>query len=165
MCLSSLLGLSTTQTNGSEDGEGRETSESQEATDVFSSQFESILESERLRSTLYSSLDSLDALSSSADDDTDTGFTFDMPLTPMIQQRLKETGHFLDLTPDGGRQELLSVTATGKSGKATLEVTSYYLEVASGGSQSYGHSDGALANGMPENPEQEPKDWLHDCLR
>uniref|UniRef100_A0A8K9XZ23 Pleckstrin and Sec7 domain containing 3, like n=1 Tax=Oncorhynchus mykiss TaxID=8022 RepID=A0A8K9XZ23_ONCMY len=85
-------------TNGSEDPsdnrDGKETSESQEATDVFSSQFESILESDRFRSTLYSSLDSLDALSSSADDEADSGFTFDMPLTPMIQQRLKETGHF-----------------------------------------------------------------------
>uniref|UniRef100_A0A8C7TH37 Pleckstrin and Sec7 domain containing 3, like n=1 Tax=Oncorhynchus mykiss TaxID=8022 RepID=A0A8C7TH37_ONCMY len=96
------------QTNGSEDPsdnrDGKETSESQEATDVFSSQFESILESDRFRSTLYSSLDSLDALSSSADDEADSGFTFDMPLTPMIQQRLKETGHFVELLPDAGRQ-------------------------------------------------------------
>uniref|UniRef100_A0A4W5NAW8 Pleckstrin and Sec7 domain containing 3, like n=1 Tax=Hucho hucho TaxID=62062 RepID=A0A4W5NAW8_9TELE len=75
---------------------------SQEATDVFSSQFESILESDRFRSTLYSSLDSLDALSSSADDEADSGFTFDMPLTPMIQQRLKETGHFVELSPNAG---------------------------------------------------------------
>uniref|UniRef100_A0A8C7TH30 Pleckstrin and Sec7 domain containing 3, like n=1 Tax=Oncorhynchus mykiss TaxID=8022 RepID=A0A8C7TH30_ONCMY len=129
-------------TNGSEDPsdnrDGKETSESQEATDVFSSQFESILESDRFRSTLYSSLDSLDALSSSADDEADSGFTFDMPLTPMIQQRLKETGHFVELLPDAGRQrerqELLSVTTTGKGGKAALEVTSSYLEevVASG---------------------------------
>uniref|UniRef100_A0A673XNK1 PH and SEC7 domain-containing protein 3-like n=1 Tax=Salmo trutta TaxID=8032 RepID=A0A673XNK1_SALTR len=66
--------------------------------------FESILESDRFRSTLYSSLDSLDALSSSADDEADSGFTFDMPLTPMIQQRLKETGHFVELLPDAGRQ-------------------------------------------------------------
>uniref|UniRef100_A0A673XE00 PH and SEC7 domain-containing protein 3-like n=1 Tax=Salmo trutta TaxID=8032 RepID=A0A673XE00_SALTR len=97
-----------TKTNGSEDPsdnrDGKETSESQEATDVFSSQFESILESDRFRSTLYSSLDSLDALSSSADDEADSGFTFDMPLTPMIQQRLKETGHFVELLPDAGRQ-------------------------------------------------------------
>uniref|UniRef100_A0AAZ3NYQ1 PH and SEC7 domain-containing protein 3 n=1 Tax=Oncorhynchus tshawytscha TaxID=74940 RepID=A0AAZ3NYQ1_ONCTS len=100
--------LRSTKTNGSEDlsdnRDGKETSESQEATDVFSSQFESILESDRFRSTLYSSLDSLDALSSSADDEADSGFTFDMPLTPMIQQRLKETGHFVELLPDAGRQ-------------------------------------------------------------
>uniref|UniRef100_A0AAZ3R4Y8 Pleckstrin and Sec7 domain containing 3, like n=1 Tax=Oncorhynchus tshawytscha TaxID=74940 RepID=A0AAZ3R4Y8_ONCTS len=123
--------LRSTKTNGSEDlsdnRDGKETSESQEATDVFSSQFESILESDRFRSTLYSSLDSLDALSSSADDEADSGFTFDMPLTPMIQQRLKETGHFVELLPDAGRQrerqELLSVTTTGKGGKAALEVT------------------------------------------
>uniref|UniRef100_A0AAZ3QW19 Pleckstrin and Sec7 domain containing 3, like n=1 Tax=Oncorhynchus tshawytscha TaxID=74940 RepID=A0AAZ3QW19_ONCTS len=100
-------------TNGSEDlsdnRDGKETSESQEATDVFSSQFESILESDRFRSTLYSSLDSLDALSSSADDEADSGFTFDMPLTPMIQQRLKETGHFVELLPDAGRHNCYSV--------------------------------------------------------
>uniref|UniRef100_A0A4W5NB89 Pleckstrin and Sec7 domain containing 3, like n=1 Tax=Hucho hucho TaxID=62062 RepID=A0A4W5NB89_9TELE len=87
----------------SDNRDGKETSESQEATDVFSSQFESILESDRFRSTLYSSLDSLDALSSSADDEADSGFTFDMPLTPMIQQRLKETGHFVELSPNAGR--------------------------------------------------------------
>uniref|UniRef100_A0A8C7N920 PH and SEC7 domain-containing protein 3 n=1 Tax=Oncorhynchus kisutch TaxID=8019 RepID=A0A8C7N920_ONCKI len=102
-----------TKTNGSEDlsdnRDGKETSESQEATDVFSSQFESILESDRFRSTLYSSLDSLDALSSSADDEADSGFTFDMPLTPMIQQRLKETGHFVELLPDAGRHNCYSV--------------------------------------------------------
>eukprot|EP00063_Salmo_salar_P025158 XP_013999993.1 PREDICTED: PH and SEC7 domain-containing protein 3-like isoform X1 [Salmo salar] len=163
-----------TKTNGSEDPsdnrDGKETSESQEATDVFSSQFESILESDRFRSTLYSSLDSLDALSSSADDEADSGFTFDMPLTPMIQQRLKETGHFAELLPDAGRQgerqELLSVTTTGKGGKAALEVTSSYLEevVASGdpafSGQSDKHSSGPLANGV----ERDPKDWLHGCL-
>uniref|UniRef100_A0A8C7KYM9 PH and SEC7 domain-containing protein 3 n=1 Tax=Oncorhynchus kisutch TaxID=8019 RepID=A0A8C7KYM9_ONCKI len=143
--------LRSTKTNGSEDlsdnRDGKETSESQEATDVFSSQFESILESDRFRSTLYSSLDSLDALSSSADDEADSGFTFDMPLTPMIQQRLKETGHFVELLPDAGRQrerqELLSVTTTGKGGKAALEVTSSYLEevVASGDPAFSGQSD------------------------
>uniref|UniRef100_A0A8C7L123 PH and SEC7 domain-containing protein 3 n=1 Tax=Oncorhynchus kisutch TaxID=8019 RepID=A0A8C7L123_ONCKI len=105
--------LRSTKTNGSEDlsdnRDGKETSESQEATDVFSSQFESILESDRFRSTLYSSLDSLDALSSSADDEADSGFTFDMPLTPMIQQRLKETGHFVELLPDAGRHNCYSV--------------------------------------------------------
>ncbi|XP_041753373.2 PH and SEC7 domain-containing protein 3 isoform X2 [Coregonus clupeaformis] len=163
-----------TNTNGSEDPsdnqDGKETSESQEATDVFSSQFESILESDRFRSTLYSSLDSLDALSSSADDEVDSCLTFDMPLTPMIQQRLKEMGHFVEVSPDvgrqGERQEVLSVTTTGKSGKAALEVTSSYLEevVASVdpafSSQSDKYSSGPLANGV----ERDPKDWLHGCL-
>ncbi|KAM4614891.1 PH and SEC7 domain-containing protein 1 isoform 2-T2 [Polymixia lowei] len=154
------------QTNGIGERDSKVTSESQEATDVFSWQFESILESERLCSTLYSSLDSLEALSSSADDEADVGFTFDMPLTPMIQQRLKEPAHFLDLT--SGRQEVLSVMATGKSGKAALEVTSSYQETLSSSSgftsRSDGHSAGALANGMAENAEQEAQHWLHGCM-
>uniref|UniRef100_A0A8B9LNS8 Pleckstrin and Sec7 domain containing 3, like n=1 Tax=Astyanax mexicanus TaxID=7994 RepID=A0A8B9LNS8_ASTMX len=101
----------------------RKASGSEETTDVFSWQFESILESERLRGTLYSSLDSLDALSSSP------ALTLDMPLTPMIQQRLKDSGMFLDPAGElGCRQEVLSVTVTGKSGKAALEVTSSFLD-------------------------------------
>ncbi|KAL0964996.1 hypothetical protein UPYG_G00275440 [Umbra pygmaea] len=147
--------------------DGQDSPETQEATDVFSSQFESILESERLRSTLYSSLDSLDALSSSAEDETDSGFTFDLPLTPMIQQRLKETAHFQESSPVAGRhgerQEVLSVMTTGKSGKAALEVTSSYLEeVAVRGDldQLKSHSRGALPNGV----EQDLKDWRHGDL-
>uniref|UniRef100_A0A8C7TIK6 Pleckstrin and Sec7 domain containing 3, like n=1 Tax=Oncorhynchus mykiss TaxID=8022 RepID=A0A8C7TIK6_ONCMY len=144
-----------TKTNGSEDPsdnrDGKETSESQEATDVFSSQFESILESDRFRSTLYSSLDSLDALSSSADDEADSGFTFDMPLTPMIQQRLKETGHFVELLPDAGRQrerqELLSVTTTGKGGKAALETALSDWDSDMGSTERLKDSTDTLLNG------------------
>lgn len=115
------------------------------------------MESDRLRSTLYSSLDSLDALSSNDDLDAhdldnnpsnpnDPGaepepepaaFTFDLPLTPMIQQRLKESSHFLDgMAMDwggtgsgGGRQEVLSVMATGRSGKGALEMTTSFVDV------------------------------------
>uniref|UniRef100_A0AAR2KC44 PH and SEC7 domain-containing protein 3-like n=1 Tax=Pygocentrus nattereri TaxID=42514 RepID=A0AAR2KC44_PYGNA len=131
-----------------EDVEGK-ASESSEATDVFSWQFESILESERLRGTHYSSLDSLDALSSSAEEtdtqleptrpqlDTEPALTLDMPLTPMIQQRLKESGLFLEPGAEMGcRQEVLSVTATGKSGKQLthclnfFELSLYYKHVS-----------------------------------
>ncbi|XP_036385705.1 PH and SEC7 domain-containing protein 3 isoform X2 [Megalops cyprinoides] len=158
-----------TEARGS-DEDARAELESEEATDVFSSQFESILESERLRSTLYSSLDSLDALSSA--DESDTCFSFDMPLTPMIQQRLKESGHFLEGGAEAGRQEVLSVTATGKSGKAALEVTSSYLDVPDGDPSTSGrpgqlsdkHSAGSLANGVLENTEGDPRDWLQGCL-
>uniref|UniRef100_A0A8B9LJT8 Pleckstrin and Sec7 domain containing 3, like n=1 Tax=Astyanax mexicanus TaxID=7994 RepID=A0A8B9LJT8_ASTMX len=113
---------------------------SEETTDVFSWQFESILESERLRGTLYSSLDSLDALSSSP------ALTLDMPLTPMIQQRLKDSGMFLDPAGElGCRQEVLSVTVTGKSGKAALEVTSSFLDTGNEAvGFTIGQGDGAL---------------------
>lgn len=146
--------------------------ESEEATDVFSSQFESILESERLRGTLYSSLDSLDALSSA--DESDPCFSFDLPLTPMIQQRLKESSHFLEGGAEAGRQEVLSVTATGKSGKAALEVTSSYLDTPAGCASGTGsgvpveldkHSTGLVANGLLENSEIDTRDWLQGCLR
>uniref|UniRef100_A0AAY4E1T2 Uncharacterized protein n=1 Tax=Denticeps clupeoides TaxID=299321 RepID=A0AAY4E1T2_9TELE len=100
---------------------------SEEATDVFSSQFESILESERLRSTLYSSTDSLDALSLA--EESESCITFSMPLTPMIQQRLRDDRVLLDGMSELGQQEVLSVTATGKSGNAALEVTSSYVDV------------------------------------
>ncbi|XP_062340636.1 PH and SEC7 domain-containing protein 3 isoform X2 [Osmerus eperlanus] len=159
---------SITNTNDSQkEKDDKDTLESQEAKDVFSSHFESILESDRLCNTLYSSLDSLDALSSSADE-AHSGFIFDMPLTPMIQQRLKETVHFLDLTPEVGRQEVLSVTTTGKSGKAALEVTSSYFDVGNKDpalrSQLDKNVNESLANGVVDNTEVDCKVWLHGCL-
>ncbi|XP_067114161.1 PH and SEC7 domain-containing protein 1 isoform X2 [Osmerus mordax] len=159
---------SITNTNDSQkEKDDKDTLESQEAKDVFSSHFESILESERLCNTLYSSLDSLDALSSSADE-AHSGFIFDMPLTPMIQQRLKETVHFLDLTPEVGRQEVLSVTTTGKSGKAALEVTSSYFDVGNKDpalrSQLDKNVSESLANEVVDNTEVDCKVWLHGCL-
>lgn len=127
---------------------------------MFSSQFESILESERLCVTLYSSLDSLDALSSSADE-TDaqaepasTHRVVEMPLTPMIQQRLKESGLFMEAS--SRQDEVLSVSATEKSGKASLEVTSSFLNTSGG------HTDGALANGMMG---KDTRDWLQSWTR
>ncbi|KAF5901926.1 PH and SEC7 domain-containing protein 3-like isoform X1, partial [Clarias magur] len=140
----------------------RKASESEEATDVFSSQFESILESERLCVTLYSSLDSLDALSSSADE-TDTQAepahtprVVEMPLTPMIQQRLKESGLFMDSS--SRHEEVLSVSATRKSGKTALEVTSCFLNTSTEQEdKTDGHADGALANGMMG---KDTSDWL-----
>ncbi|XP_028827515.1 PH and SEC7 domain-containing protein 2 isoform X2 [Denticeps clupeoides] len=142
---------------------------SEEATDVFSSQFESILESERLRSTLYSSTDSLDALSLA--EESESCITFSMPLTPMIQQRLRDDRVLLDGMSELGQQEVLSVTATGKSGNAALEVTSSYVDVTSEdlamlgetGQASDRHSSGPLANGIVEKNGQEPKEWHHGC--
>ncbi|KAJ8286729.1 hypothetical protein GJAV_G00042640 [Gymnothorax javanicus] len=157
------------EARGGEEDVTRAELESEEATDVFSSQFESILESERLRSTLYSSLDSLDALSSA--DELDACFSFDLPLTPMIQQRLKDSCHFLEGGAEAGRQEVLSVTATGKSGKAALEVTSSYMDTLEGCPSESGTNiqsdvavDKHLANGLLENTEMDPQDWLRGCL-
>lgn len=171
---------------GATSSEAKKSQASDDATDMFSSQFESIVESDRLRGTLYSSLDSLDALSSADDDpEPEPSFTFDLPLTPMIQQRLKESGHFLDGgASDFGRQEVLSVTATGKSGKGALEVTTSFVDVMdsvdrgsvstdtetvsighSSDGHSSGHSAGPVANGVVENTGQDSKDWLQGCLR
>ncbi|XP_010179554.1 PREDICTED: PH and SEC7 domain-containing protein 3-like, partial [Mesitornis unicolor] len=70
------------------------------STDLYSSQFENILDN----ASLYYSAESLETLYS----EPDSYFSFEMPLTPMIQQRMKEGGQFLDRTsvlgqlpPDG----------------------------------------------------------------
>ncbi|TRZ12526.1 hypothetical protein HGM15179_014577 [Zosterops borbonicus] len=60
------------------------------STDVYSSQFENILDN----ASLYYSAESLETLYS----EPDSFFSFEMPLTPMIQQRMKEGGQFLDRT-------------------------------------------------------------------
>ncbi|XP_072351526.1 uncharacterized protein [Scyliorhinus torazame] len=66
-----------------------------EVTDIFSSQFEHIMECQRLKGTSYNSLDSLDVISST--DESECGFSFETPLTPMIQQRIKESSQFMEL--------------------------------------------------------------------
>ncbi|KAL0181875.1 hypothetical protein M9458_021250, partial [Cirrhinus mrigala] len=142
--------------------EGKSAAGESDATDVFSCQFENILESERLRGTLYSSMDSLDDLSNpvpepSTQSALEPSFAFDIPLTPMIQQRLKDRSLFLDagapdLRSDG---EVLSVTATKESGRAALEVTSSFL---SAGCEDAG---AALVNGLNN---KDPRDWLQGCL-
>uniref|UniRef100_A0A8C1T0H2 Pleckstrin and Sec7 domain containing 3, like n=1 Tax=Cyprinus carpio TaxID=7962 RepID=A0A8C1T0H2_CYPCA len=97
-----------------------------DTTDVFSCQFENILESERLRGTLYSSMDNLSnpVPEPSSQSAPGASFSFDIPLTPMIQQRLKDRSLFLSLDA-----EVLSVTTTKESGRAALEVTSSFLSV------------------------------------
>ncbi|XP_038180855.1 PH and SEC7 domain-containing protein 3 isoform X2 [Arvicola amphibius] len=77
----------------------------EDSTDVYSSQFETILDS----TSLYYSAESLETLYS----EPDSYFSFEMPLTPMIQQRIKEGGQFLERTSVGGRQDVLSVSADG----------------------------------------------------
>ncbi|XP_062939853.1 PH and SEC7 domain-containing protein 3 isoform X2 [Cynocephalus volans] len=77
----------------------------EDSTDVYSSQFETILDN----TSLYYSAESLETLYS----EPDSYFSFEMPLTPMIQQRIKEGGQFLERTSAGGHQDVLSVCADG----------------------------------------------------
>lgn len=72
---------------------------------MYSSQFETILDN----TSLYYSAESLETLYS----EPDSYFSFEMPLTPMIQQRIKEGSQFLERTAVGGQQDLLSVSADG----------------------------------------------------
>ncbi|XP_028644883.1 PH and SEC7 domain-containing protein 3 isoform X1 [Grammomys surdaster] len=77
----------------------------EDSTDVYSSQFETILDN----TSLYYSAESLETLYS----EPDSYFSFEMPLTPMIQQRIKEGGQFLERTSVGGHNDVLSVSADG----------------------------------------------------
>nr|XP_044987179.1 PH and SEC7 domain-containing protein 3 isoform X1 [Jaculus jaculus] len=77
----------------------------EDSTDVYSSQFETILDN----TSLYYSAESLETLYS----EPDSYFSFEMPLTPMIQQRIKEGGQFLERTSVGGHQDVLSVSTDG----------------------------------------------------
>uniref|UniRef100_A0A8C1T297 Pleckstrin and Sec7 domain containing 3, like n=1 Tax=Cyprinus carpio TaxID=7962 RepID=A0A8C1T297_CYPCA len=67
---------------------------------------------ERLRGTLYSSMDNLSnpVPEPSSQSAPGASFSFDIPLTPMIQQRLKDRSLFLSLDA-----EVLSVTTTKES--------------------------------------------------
>ncbi|XP_060037457.1 PH and SEC7 domain-containing protein 3 isoform X3 [Erinaceus europaeus] len=76
----------------------------EDSTDVYSSQFETILDN----TSLYYSAESMETLYS----EPDSYFSFEMPLTPMIQQRIKEGGQFLERTSAGG-QDILSVSEDG----------------------------------------------------
>ncbi|XP_049641959.1 PH and SEC7 domain-containing protein 2 [Suncus etruscus] len=73
--------------------------------DGFSTTFEKIVESELLRGTQYSSLDSLDVLSLT--DESDSCVSFEAPLTPLIQQRVRDSPEptlglgMSDLGPEG----------------------------------------------------------------
>ncbi|NXD11648.1 PSD3 protein, partial [Nothocercus nigrocapillus] len=75
------------------------------STDLYSSQFENILDN----ASLYYSAESLETLYS----EPDSYFSFEMPLTPMIQQRMKEGSQFLDRTSALGQQEVFQLPAEG----------------------------------------------------
>uniref|UniRef100_A0A8C3DXV3 Pleckstrin and Sec7 domain containing 3 n=1 Tax=Corvus moneduloides TaxID=1196302 RepID=A0A8C3DXV3_CORMO len=75
------------------------------STDLYSSQFENILDN----ASLYYSAESLETLYS----EPDSYFSFEMPLTPMIQQRMKEGGQFLDRTSALGHTDVLDREVKG----------------------------------------------------
>ncbi|NXU51984.1 PSD3 protein, partial [Turnix velox] len=76
------------------------------STDLYSSQFENILDN----ASLYYSAESLETLYS----EPDSYFSFEMPLTPMIQQRMKEGGQFLDRTSASGQPDVLQLLPDGE---------------------------------------------------
>ncbi|NWX83343.1 PSD3 protein, partial [Nothoprocta pentlandii] len=76
------------------------------STDLYSSQFENILDN----ASLYYSAESLETLYS----EPDTYFSFEMPLTPMIQQRMKEGSHFLERTSASAQQEFFRLPTEGE---------------------------------------------------
>ncbi|NXJ64429.1 PSD3 protein, partial [Rostratula benghalensis] len=76
------------------------------STDLYSSQFENILDN----ASLYYSAESLETLYS----EPDSYFSFEMPLTPMIQQRMKEGSQFLDQTSASGQLDVLQLPPDGE---------------------------------------------------
>lgn len=76
------------------------------STDLYSSQFENILDN----ASLYYSAESLETLYS----EPDSFFSFEMPLTPMIQQRMKEGGQFLDQTSALGQPDVPQLPPDGE---------------------------------------------------
>ncbi|XP_015265079.1 PREDICTED: PH and SEC7 domain-containing protein 2-like, partial [Gekko japonicus] len=73
--------------------------------DGFSSTFEKIVESDLMKGTYYSSMDSLDVLSLT--DETDSCVSFEAPLTPLIQQRTKESSELSEQKLAAQRKEAL----------------------------------------------------------
>lgn len=84
--------------------------------DGFSSTFEKIVESDLMKGTYYSSLDSLDVLSLT--DETDSCVSFEAPLTPLIQQRTKESSELLEQKLIAHRKEALEPMTTEKQEEA-----------------------------------------------
>ncbi|KFO38154.1 PH and SEC7 domain-containing protein 3 [Fukomys damarensis] len=105
----------------------------EDSTDVYSSQFETILDN----TSLYYSAESLETLYS----EPDSYFSFEMPLTPMIQQRIKEGGQFLERTSAREHQDILSVSSDGGI------VMGYSSGIANGLNDA---SDSIYSKGSPE---------------
>ncbi|XP_065590467.1 PH and SEC7 domain-containing protein 2 isoform X2 [Cyrtonyx montezumae] len=87
--------------------------------DGFSSTFEKIVESDLMKGTYYSSLDSLDVLSLT--DETDSCVSFEAPLTPLIQQRVKESPELLEQKLVAQQREALHHMAADKHEQAAAK--------------------------------------------
>uniref|UniRef100_A0A8C2TK19 Pleckstrin and Sec7 domain containing 2 n=1 Tax=Coturnix japonica TaxID=93934 RepID=A0A8C2TK19_COTJA len=87
--------------------------------DGFSSTFEKIVESDLMKGTYYSSLDSLDVLSLT--DETDSCVSFEAPLTPLIQQRVKESPELLEQKLVAQQRDSLPHVAADKQEQAAAK--------------------------------------------
>ncbi|KYO35096.1 hypothetical protein Y1Q_0000987 [Alligator mississippiensis] len=92
------------------------------STDVYSSQFENILDN----ASLYYSAESLETLYS----EPDSYFSFEMPLTPMIQQRMKEGSQFLERTSASGQQDAFKLPTDGESKSHCGGISNGFREVS-----------------------------------
>ncbi|XP_069834243.1 PH and SEC7 domain-containing protein 3 isoform X2 [Dendropsophus ebraccatus] len=100
---------------------------SEDSTDLYSSQFENILDN----TSLYYSVESLDTLYY----EPDSFFSFEMPLTPMIQQRIKESSQYMERN-------------------MSADVEQEFLQVDSGSGISMGYSND-VTNGLDDTTEAE----------
>ncbi|XP_058297257.1 PH and SEC7 domain-containing protein 2 isoform X2 [Hylobates moloch] len=135
--------------------------------DGFSATFEKILESELLQGTQYSSLDSLDGLSLT--DESDSCVSFEAPLTPLIQQRARdspEPGAGLgigdiafegDMGAAGGDGELGSPLRRSISSSRSENVLSRLSLMAMPNGF---HEDGPQGPGGDEDDDEEDTDKL-----
>ncbi|XP_054541212.2 PH and SEC7 domain-containing protein 2 isoform X4 [Pan troglodytes] len=135
--------------------------------DGFSATFEKILESELLRGTQYSSLDSLDGLSLT--DESDSCVSFEAPLTPLIQQRARDspepgaglgTGDMAfegDMGAAGGDGELGSPLRRSISSSRSENVLSRLSLMAMPNGF---HEDGPQGPGGDEDDDEEDTDKL-----
>lgn len=69
-----------------------------------------------MKGTYYSSLDSLDVLSLT--DETDSCVSFEAPLTPLIQQRTKESSELLEQKLIAHQKDILEPMITDKQEEA-----------------------------------------------
>ncbi|XP_054423938.1 PH and SEC7 domain-containing protein 2 isoform X2 [Pteronotus mesoamericanus] len=133
--------------------------------DGFSATFEKIVESELLRGTQYSSLDSLDVLSLT--DESDSCVSFEAPLTPLIQQRARDSpepgtslgigdvGSEGDLGAAGGDGELGSpLRRSISSSRSENTLSRLSLTAVPNGF----HEDGPQGPGGEEEEEEEEED-------
>ncbi|ETE57600.1 PH and SEC7 domain-containing protein 1, partial [Ophiophagus hannah] len=121
---------------------------SKDSMDSFSKHFESIMESHRAKGTSYTSLDSIDILSSPAHTQNGIVFTFDLPtLTPEIQEEIQDSAKIIEqnfaplalLEPDSGTSSATDVPWSEREEEARQKWKSSL--------QSPCHSEGSL--GIP----------------